>query len=417
VRIDTKETIRIGLNATSQLFVRFSGAFTSFAATFLIAKFLGVEELGSFVKITSFVSIFYLIIDFGINSYFLKHHFEKAEELFGNLITLRFILSIFAFAISAIIATVLPFTGTSGYSGFEKIGILVFSLTFFTEGILVSFSGLLQKHLLQRKLIIPSIFSSAFLLLGILFAVSINSIPLLLLSYPVSEILQIVILHVLLKKNITYSLNLNSFSSFSKKALISSSPLALILVLNVVYFKADSFILALFKNNTEVGIYGFSYKIFEFLIVFPTFFSAGVFPVLIKNANNKKVFEEKVLFHTGILLCLSLIFLASSFLLAPFVVLIKPEFLPAILPIQILCASLPFFFITSLFQWVLLLKEKLKQLVFIYAFTMCVNIILNLYFIPKYSYIAASFITLLTEGLVCFLMIVIIIRLKFKGNG
>ncbi len=416
MKIDSQETLKIALNATSQLIVRFSGTLTSFLATFLIAKFLGVEELGSFIKITTFVTLFYLLIDYGINSYFLKHHFEKAEELFGNLLALRFFISIFVFILVGAIALILPYNGNSGYSGIEKIGILIFSCTLFTEGILVSFSGLLQKHLLQKKLILPSILSNLVLLAGICFSIYLQSLFFLLLSYPISEILQIILLHLFLKKNISYSFSLFSFSSFSKKALFSSSPLALMLVLNVVYFRADSFILALFKNNVDVGVYGFAYKIFEFLIAFPAFFSAGVFPILIKNAHNEKVFEDKVLSHTGILLGASLVFLTASCLLAPFIVLVKPEFLQAVFPLQILSCSLPFFFLTSLFQWVLLLKEKIKQLVFIYAFTMFLNILLNVMFIPKYSYVAASFITFFTEALVCLCMILIIIQLKFNKN-
>lgn len=417
MKIDSKETLKIALNATSQLVVRFSGTLTSFLATFLIAKFLGVEELGSFIKITTFVALFYLFIDYGINSYFLKHHFEKAEELFGNLLALRFFISIFVFILVGVLTLALPDNGNSGYSGIEKIGILIFSCTLFTEGVLVSFSGLLQKHLLQRKLILPSILSSVILLAGICLSIYLHSLSMLLLSYPVSELFQIILLHLFLKRNISYSFSFLSFSSFSRKALLSSSPLALMLVLNVVYFRADSFILALFRNNMDVGIYGFSYKIFEFLIAFPTFFSAGVFPILIKNVNNEKVFEDKVLSHAGILLGASLIFLTISCILAPFIALIKPEFLQAVFPLQILSCSLPFFFLTSLFQWVLLLKEKIKQLVFIYASTMFLNILLNIIFIPKYSYIAASFITLVTEGLVCLFMIFIIIRLRFNKNG
>ena len=67
--------------------------------------------------------------------------------------------------------------------------------------------------------------------------------------------------------NIRPTINLRyGFGLFRK-----SIPLALALLINIVYFKADTIIISLFRDNTEVGIYGLSYRLLEASLIFPTF--------------------------------------------------------------------------------------------------------------------------------------------------
>jgi O-antigen/teichoic acid export membrane protein len=90
---------------------------------------------------------------------------------------------------------------------------------------------------------------------------------------------------------------------------------------------------------------------------------------------------------------------------SPLFTLIKPDFTSAIIPFRILLISLPFFFTTSLLQWALIAKGEQKYLMNVYFFSTIINIILNLIFIPQFSYLACAVITVFSEGLVFVLLI------------
>lgn len=405
--LDKSELLKVFGNTASQVAVRFSGSLTTFFATLLIVSVMGISSLGNFVKITSFVSIFYLVVDFGINTVYLRDHFHKTEELFGNILYLRLLLSFIVFCVLGIIIWVLPTGLTHGFSLFDKAGVMIYALTLFTEGVLVSFSGVTQKNLLQKTLVAPSIISSLVVLALVSWGVFAHNLLLILVSYPLGEVIQIIFLFLMVRKKILFSLVPQSFYAFSKTTLIASVPLALMLFLNVVYFRVDTIILSFFKANADVGAYGFSYKIFEFLLVVPTFLAASIFPILIALKENKNEFQKRITSYSALLAVSSVVIAIVVFLLAPSIVLIRSDLASAITPLQILCFSLPFFFLTSLFQWVLLLRGQVKLLIGIYLVTMVINIWLNVSFIPQYSYNAAAVVTVITEGIVFLAMLMV----------
>lgn len=402
------ELIKITRNALSQLTIRFSGSFATFLITLLITEQLGLVSLGTFIKITSFVSIFYLLVDFGINTVYLRDNFDTVEEKFNHLITLRLLLSTLVFVVVLIITYFLPSGNTTGFSQFDKLGIVIYSLTFFTEGLLVSFTGLLQKRLQQHALIVPSLVSSILIVVLVLLGIQQKNMLFILFAYPIAEAVQIIATLLFIKKKMMISVIESGFKAFSKKTLVSAAPLALMLFLNVVYFRVDTFILSLYSSTADVGAYGFSYKIFEFLIAFPTFLTASMFPILIQHKNNAAEFSKKIRHYSLLLLVSSIVMSCMVFAFAPLLVLFGGDVSPAILPLQILSLSLPFFFLTSLFQWVLLLKHKVYLLVVLYATTMIINIILNVLYVPVFSYTASAVITVVSEVLVLLAMTIVL---------
>ena len=67
------------------------------------------------------------------------------------------------------------------------------------------------------------------------------------------------------------------------------------------------------------------------------------------------------------------------------------------------------FFVSAPISWIILIEQKQKTLPIIYGLALSFNVILNLIFIPKYDYIAAGAITVITECLVV-LMLMFVVR-------
>jgi O-antigen/teichoic acid export membrane protein len=63
-------------------------------------------------------------------------------------------------------------------------------------------------------------------------------------------------------------------------------------------------------------------------------------------------------------------------------------------------------------MWVLMAKKLYKQLLLIYLIALIVNFFANWYFIPKFSYIAASWVTVVSEYLILLLQVLILHRYR-----
>ncbi len=65
------EHFTIAKNTIYQSIARTVASFIGFIITIIIARNFGITEFGDYIKITSYVAAFYLIIDFGLNAFFL----------------------------------------------------------------------------------------------------------------------------------------------------------------------------------------------------------------------------------------------------------------------------------------------------------------------------------------------------------
>ena len=406
-RIVSLSTSAVSKNTISQFAVKLVTSFSGLAVIFLISYFLGFTTFGSYSKVVAFVSFFYLLIDFGINSIFLRDYFEDVKNKIQLLVFLRLSIAVFLFFLMVGITYFLPYNSllNTGFSLVEKMGIIIFGLTIFSQAITISLTSLFQKRLSYRNTVSPAVISSIVLLFFVCFSIYSKSLLLIFASYVASGVTVMLFLALNLKDVYRNRLQITNFFIFSKKITLASLPLGLMLFFNLVYAKADTIILSLMRPTVEVGIYGFSYRFFEFAIAIPTFFSNSAYPILIEAGKDKAEFTRKIKKYSAALLIISIIIMLTFILFSPILGFVKKDFGLSVFPIQILSLSLPFFFLTSLLQWVLVLKKKMAYLLFVYIFSLVLNIILNLIFVPRFSYIASSIITVVCEGVVAILLI------------
>ena len=70
------------INTLAQLIAKVATTGTTLVVTYLISSKLGTVGLGEFIATTSYVALFYLLADFGINAVFTKK-IHKEESLSG----------------------------------------------------------------------------------------------------------------------------------------------------------------------------------------------------------------------------------------------------------------------------------------------------------------------------------------------
>ncbi|KKR75924.1 MAG: Polysaccharide biosynthesis protein, membrane-associated [Candidatus Levybacteria bacterium GW2011_GWA2_40_8] len=410
----------MAFNTLVQFFGKLISSGIGFVITLIIARYFGVEGFGEFTKITAYVALFYLVSDFGLNAVFLKE--EKKEKLsFINLLSLRIAWSavLVFFALAILIFLPADLAGGKGYSLISKVGILITLPTVLTYAVSLSFNALFQKNLrYDRSVLAASLGSLTTIFLLYIFVRVKLPLTFSLSSYLLGGMVGITSAYFLAKKYLGKQIsladdfliqNLTSWKTLFKKSL----PLGLTLIFNLIYFRFDIFILAFARPNIDVGIYGLAYKFFEFPLAIPTFFMNAIYPVILRSKLNppagglkSKITKKATVF----LLTSSLAIGAACLILAPLISLVKADFTASILPFRILSLSLPLFFLTSFYMWIYVADGRQNKLLLVYGIGMVFNILLNLIFIPKFGYNGAAVITVISEGLVLFLLV------KFRKN-
>lgn len=401
---------KIFTNTFYQILTKVFTSASGFIATILIARYFGAKGYGDFTKVTAFVGLFYLIADFGLNAIFLQ--LEESEARFNRLLSLRLLLSLLIVLSANCLVLLLPFNLSRdiGFSPQLRLGSFIFSLTIVFQAILLSSSAVFQKRL-RYDLYMLSMAIGALITLVLISVFSIMQMPLeyILFSYVIGSAISAVISLLVIKENIKpFSFTRN----FAVKILKDSLPLGLMLIFNLIYFRVDIVILSLLKNTVDVAVYGYAYKYFEFLLAIPLFLSNAVYPFLLgclKNLRSYYAFSQKYIL---IFLLISIIVMIPAWFFAPLIAVVKKDFIPAIFIFRILLLSLPVFFLTNILQWILIAKNKKAYLLKIYLLAALLNIILNLFFIPKYSYIAAAIITGVSEGVILVLLFFKFLSLK-----
>lgn len=401
------ELRKISVNTFIQFLVRIIGSITTLITTLLLTYFLGLSTVGSFTKVVTFVGIFYLLLDFGLNSVVIKHYYKSVEEQIGNLVVLRLLIAVILIPLILILSYLLPsneIAGT-GFSQIEKGAIAIYSLTLIALAVNNSLQALLQRKLSYSLLVMPSFVSNVFLILIVLYAVYIGNFYLLVTAYIFSGTILALLSYLKVKQHYSTDLKLSNFLKFSRNLLSSSWPLGLMLLINLLYVRADVIILSFLKPSTDVGIYGISYRFFEVALSLPAFLANSTYPLLIEVSKNHKKYIFQFTKYLKLYTVLSLIAMVGILLCAPLLKILGVRFYGSVLPLQILSIALPFFFATSLLQWHFLIKGKMKLLVPLYLVSLILNVFLNIHFVPRFSYIASAWITVMSEGLVFFVML------------
>lgn len=380
------------LNASS-LF----GKVLNFILFLFLIRFFTPQEYGIYTFVWVHVGILLPLLDLGTTNYSIAYLKEVNAEKLLNIFTLRFILSLIVYAVTVLLAY--GFKGRPGYDTPSITYIFLTSVVLFSNAFSGSFFIL---NALKQKLYISSIVSSVFntfLTIGLIavmsFTKNISSIFYALfylyIAYTFANI-------ILLKKYLgafRFSFVYKEWLAVAKASFV----FVLISLLARIYFKIDIFLLRAIKGDEAVGTYSAGYKFFEALTVMAGSYNMVATPVFAKIAGTKDLLMRKmkkdVLFLSVIGLGAALGGFILSPVLLPFV--LKPHYYPAIPVVRIVLFALPCMLVSSVFLNALYVLKKPYVVAFIFLFQVAVNASLNYIFIPKYSYIASSYITVVSE--------------------
>jgi len=375
------------------------GAGTTFLVSLLIARRFGPEGFGDFTKITTYVAFFFLLADFGLNAGYLQKTQADRTQVgwWPSLLGLRLAGSLILVFTALAILSLLPQGQEQGYTPLVRLGIILLAPSIIFQALITSANAIFQQKL-RYSLAALAILAGSLVTLILVWWSTARSVSIL---SSVAAILMGSLITALVALFLARRLEGSGGLSFTgdrlRQLLLPAVPLGLTLVFDLIYFRADSVILTLTRSTSEVGIYGLAYKVFEVPLVIPTFFMNVLYPLLLTR---KQEFTRLIRKSLILLLAGGIAAMVASWILAPALTLVRPDFSSSIVPFRILTLGLPFFFLSALALWGLIALGKQWLLLAIYGPAMIINICLNLLLVPTYGYFAAAWITVGSEGLI-----------------
>jgi O-antigen/teichoic acid export membrane protein len=178
-------------------------------------------------------------------------------------------------------------------------------------------------------------------------------------------------------------------------------PIAISIVLNLLYFRLDTIFLSVFRSLQEVGLYGAAYKILEILVTFPSMFIGLVMPVLSATAfvdpeRFRSVFQKA--FRALLLGALPLL-VGGLILARPLIVFVGGDaYAGATSFFQILMFAVLFLFFGALSGHTITAIHEQRKMVWAYLSVAAGGILLYLLLIPPFGAYGAAIGTVVTEG-------------------
>jgi O-antigen/teichoic acid export membrane protein len=357
-------------------------------------RILGPSLQGSFSLAMNFILIFSFIPDFGLTAVLIR-------ELVQNQERRKEILSNAVFSLLALMALSLIFIHlTKGVFIRDKLAInVIFILSLFLvfdtlREFLYAIFRAEEKMELQG---ISHILTNLLLLISGVIFLKENPTPInLSYAYLLAGFVGFAFTFFILRKEFMFNLFRFLKPKIALQLLNKSWPIGVANFLFLILTYIDSLIIGWFHGSRDVGLYNASVKISEFLYFFPAAIAMALFPIVSKKLKeNKENLKETLSFAFQFAVFISFPIFIGIFVLAPEIInfLFGKEYLISHPALRLISFSIPINFFLLILLDMLIALDKRKELLFYDFLVVLVNFILNLIFVPEFSYFASSLIT------------------------
>ncbi len=375
----------------------------------IMTRSMGVNRYGIYATALAFVSTFSLMTDLGLSAITgreIAKNPKNADEIISYNMGLRIFLCVVMIPAIIGLSYLFYFQNKSDL----RIVIAVLSvylffdafrsvaLAYFTANVRNDITALVtgaQQFLLLVFSIIVAILSSSVFGFVIAYVAS-NAIGAIMAMYATRS-----------QVRITPRINLRHWRAI----IFMSISLGIIQIVNMLYLKADSILLSVFRGTKEVGIYSIAYSLVLAFLTLPSFIMTALIPSMAttKTTDDLSVIVEKAFSYMIIFACLLAV---GGFVVRENIVLAVSgiSFLSAATPFAILCFASAFSYITNVFGFASVSVNKHHKMVYVSLGSLILNVILNLFLIPRYSIDGAAWATVASEIVALGLIYVIYVR-------
>ncbi len=355
----------------------------------LVARYFGVEVFGKFSFALNFSMLFVILADFGLSTLTIRElarNKELTKKYIENIAVIKLIL---AFITCGLIVLISQFMGKS-----LEVNLIIYLFGIYV--IINSFSDFFRSVFKAFEKMQYEAYSK--ILQGVI--LFIIALFFLLNGYPIIFVVSAFIIASSISFVFTLFLTWNKFTKFWldldfgfwKNVIKESWPFALSSLFMVIYFRIDTVMLGIFDNNYSVGIYSSAYNLIFLVFGVTSLLNLSLYPYLSRNKSFKINRLLLYYFSGGFLVALLLFFLS------PLIIFIYgPSFMDSIIALKYLGLVSIFLIPNSLFGIYYAAHNQQRFNLKVTGLLSVINIFLNIFLIPLFSYIGAIMSTIFTE--------------------
>jgi O-antigen/teichoic acid export membrane protein len=408
---------QVARNTLVQIIGKAISTILGLAAVAIMARYLRQTGFGQYTTITTFLSFFGIMADFGltlVTAQMISHPLADQEKIINNLFSLRLASAVVFLGLLPLAVFFFP------YEPIVKIGTAITSLSFFFVALNQILVGFFLKNLTMTVVAAAEVASRIILLLGVILTALLNwGLLSILIATVIASAVSFIIHYYFSRRfiKIRWQIDLAIWREIIKKAW----PLGLTIFLNLIYLRADILILSLLKSQSEVGIYGAAYKVIDILTALPFMFAGLILPILSQAWASRDGEQFKRILQKSLdaMLILALPLIVGAELTAkPLMLLVAGQnFAISGNVLKILVLAIGFIFIGCLAAHAVIALDKQKNMIGAYIFTALTALIGYLIFIPAFSYYGAAWVTVYSELAIALFSLFVVIKysqFKFK---
>lgn len=388
---------KIARNSTVLLVSQIISYILAFFYTIYSARYLGTAGFGILSFALALGALLSIVTELGLSTLTVREVSRDRDltgKYIGNTLIIKIGLSVVTLLLLFLIVTI------SNYPPETATIVYYITLSLIVGAFTNVFYSIFQAYEKMEYQSVGQIINSIIMFAGILFIIS-NQLSIVDfgLVYLIASIISLVFgVAICAWKFVLPRLEVDR--ELWKFLIIEAIPLTLSSAFLLVAFRVDTVLLNYYNGESAVGIYNAAYNLMTALMFVPSVYVVAIFPLLSRlNVSSKEMLKISYEKSVKYLIILGLPIAVGTTLIASPIILIiyKSGFYQSILALQILIWSIPIIFVNYILGTAINSINKQRQMVKSTFIVMALNIILNVYFLPIYGYVAASVITVITE--------------------
>ncbi|HYA33198.1 MAG TPA: flippase [Candidatus Bathyarchaeia archaeon] len=376
-------------------------AVISFVITIYIARILPLADFGSYITVISFVTLFGIFTDFGINTVVIREGAKNPEDthsLIFSTMGLKYLLSLASMLAVIVFALFTPYT-------FEvKALIVLMSITLLMGGVGSMFSAVFNIYQDMKYISIIQIaerltfasFAFVFLVVGL-------GVPGVILAVIIAAFVSLTLNFVISQRIHEYRLNFRPIldSKTRSEILMPAFWFGIAGLLGTVWQRVDTIMLSLLANMTQVGLYTPAVNYVGIGDMAVLALTGAFFPIISRTVHERIITRKELSKYLGYFAVAGLVIVAITYAFGGELMILAfgPKFTESIVFINILVIGFAVNLITIPTALMLDATNNQKVHVVNATYLTGTNIGLNWILIPTLGALGAAYATTISQSL------------------
>jgi O-antigen/teichoic acid export membrane protein len=388
---------KVAVNTSAQIGSMVIGVFVSLVTLRITTGYLGVHQYGELAIILTVAGVIVAISDLGIATTLARDVVKSPEDvdrIAGHLLTFRLVSTAVLTVGTLAIVPVLPYTTQT------KLALALY-LVGVTGWTLASFpSAFFQVHLKLHLQAAIDMSTRIVALVGVSVVALLDlGFYALVAALGVVGVMSMILAFWFIRR--FWRPVLRWERGYGLPLVRNTLAIGVVAMIGILHFRSDGVLLSLLAPARDVGIYSIAYRFIDQSISLAAPFALAIFPILTRFLHEGPGRADTAINRSFQVLALgsAAISLAMLSLAHTLVHLIAgPGFEAAAEPTRILAFAVPFLFCSLLFYNVGIAAGHQRTLIHVGLCSLALNILLNLFLIPRLTYNGAAITAVISHA-------------------